>query len=492
MPSHLLSRRDVLRVGTVAIGSILARPLTAGTTRAQRARAVILLFMDGGPSHIDLFDMKPGAPEEVRGPFKPIRTSVPGVSVCEHLPRLAARMDRVLQVRSVRHTDSIHDPAVYLTLTGKRHPTPLGGLKVSPDDAPHVGALYAALSASGGLGRGQRSEVRSQKDQVRVSSLTSDLRPLTSESGGLRPPLAKTPAPKWVELPETMKMEARTLPGQNGGLLGASCDPFRAAVSLDGHPEPPPFDLPEGVTADRLLVRGDLRGALDRKLKHAEANFDHARSQALELLASGAVRSAFDLAKEPDKLRDAYGRHRHGQSVLLARRLVEAGTRFVTVYWGKEEQDWADGVKNRVANNPWDTHRNHFPLVKDSLCPRADQALAALIDDLSARGLLDEVLVVWMGEFGRTPVIDRKYASRDHWPGANTILFAGGGVAAGHVIGRTDAKGAEVIDSPVSPADVTATLLAALGANPRAEVHDRHGRPFNACDGVPIDRIYTG
>jgi hypothetical protein len=452
----MLSRRDVLRIGTVAISSLVA-PSLASAKRASRAKSVILLFMDGGPSHIDLFDMKPGAPAEVRGPFKPIRTKVPGVSVCEHLPRLAARMDRVLQVRSVRHTDSIHDPAVYLTLTGKRHPTPLGGLKVSPDDAPHAGALFAALS----------------------------------RTGGLRRPLGDA-GPKWVELPETMKMEARTLPGQNGGFLGVSCDPFRAEVTRAGEPVPPPFDLPEGVTTDRLLLRGNLRSALDRKLKDAEADFDSARSQAVQLLASGTLRNAFDLTKESDKTRDAYGRHRHGQSVLLARRLVEAGTPFVTVYWGREEQDWADGVKGRFANNPWDTHRNHFPLVRDSLCPRADQTLCALLDDLQLRGLLGETLVVWMGEFGRTPVISKPWASRDHWPQANTILFAGGGVAAGHVIGRTDAKGGEVTDSPVSPADVTATLLAALGVNPRAEVHDRQGRPFAACDGTPIDRIYTG
>ena len=454
MPFGPFTRRDVLRVGTVAVGSVAALCDASGGSRPplakRRAKAVILLFMDGGTSHIDLFDLKPDAPVEIRGLFRPIRSRVPGVPVCEHLPRLAARMDRVLQLRSVRHTDAIHDPAVYLALTGKRHPTPLGGLKVSPDDDPHVGALFAAI----------------------------DKRP--------------SRAPKWVELPETMKMEARTLPGQNGGFLGVSCDPFRARVAPDGEPEPPPFGLPEGVTTDRLLLRGNLRGALDRKLKDAEANFDRARAQAVELLASGSLRAAFDLTKEPEKLRDAYGRHRHGQSVLLARRLVEAGTSFVTVYWGREEQDWADGVKGRFANNPWDTHRNHFPLLKDSLLPRADQTLCALLDDLAARGLLDDVLVVWMGEFGRTPVISRPWASRDHWPNANTILFAGGGVAAGHVVGRTDAKAGEVTDSPVSPADVTATLLAALGVNPRAEVHDRQGRPFAACDGTPIERVYTG
>jgi hypothetical protein len=454
--SPRLSRRDVLRVGTVAVSSIVASSIVGASEGSRpplakrRAKAVILLFMDGGPSHVDLFDMKPDAPAEVRGPFKPIATRVPGVTVCEHLSRLAARMDRVLQVRSVRHTDAIHDPAVYLALTGKRHPTPLGGLKVSPDDAPHVGALFTALDR-------RRSR-----------------------------------APKWVELPETMRMEARTLPGQNGGFLGVGCDPFRAAVSHAGEPEPPPFGLPEGVTTDRMLARGDLRSALDRKLKDAEENFDHARAQAVELLASGALRDAFDLTREPEKVRDAYGRHRHGQSVLLARRLVEAGTPFVTVYWGREEQDWADGVKGRFANNPWDTHRNHFPLMKDSLCPRADQTLSALLDDLSARGMLEDVLVVWMGEFGRTPAISKPWSSRDHWPQASTILLAGGGVAAGHVIGRTDAKGGEVTDFPISPADVIATLLAALGANPRAEVHDRQGRPFAACDGTPVDRIYTG
>jgi hypothetical protein len=456
----LPSRRDILRVGTVTVmaGAWREAPARTGGSRPRlakaRAKAVILLFMDGAPSHIDLFDLKPDAPAEVRGPFASVGTSVTGVRVCEHLPKLAARMHRVLQLRSVRHTDAIHDPAVYLSLTGRRHPTPLGGLKVSPDDAPHAGALFAALA----------------------------------NSGGSRPRLA----PQFVELPETMKMEARTLPGQNGGFLGPAADPFRCEVTAEAEIVSPPFGLPEGVDADRLLLRGNLRDALDARLKAAETGFDRSRRAAVELLASSRLRDAFDLSKEAEKTRDAYGRHRHGQSVLLARRLVEAGCRFVTVYWGKERQDWADGVKDRVANNPWDTHRNHFPLLKDSLLPRADQTLAALLDDLSARGLLDDTLVVWMGEFGRTPVITKPWASRDHWPGANTILLAGAGVAAGHVVGKTDARAAEVIDTPVSPADVVATVLAALGVDPKAEVHDRQGRPFPACDGTPIDRVYTG
>jgi hypothetical protein len=444
----LPSRRDVLRVGTV---SVLAGAGTCSAAPGRpAARAVVLLFMDGGPSHIDLFDLKPAAPAEIRGPFNSIATTVPGVRVCEHLPRLAARMHRVLQLRSVRHTDAIHDPAVYLTLTGRRHPTPLGGLRVSPDDAPHAGSLFAALD---------------------------------------RNPSA---VPKFVELPETMKMEARTLPGQGGGFLGPAADPFRCEVTHAAEVVPPPFGLPEGVDADRLLLRGNLRAALDRQIAGAEVGFDRTRRSAVELLASAQLRDAFDLTREAEKTRAAYGLYRHGQSVLLARRLVEAGCRFVAVNWGKEEQDWADGVRNRVANNPWDTHRNHFPLLKDSLVPRADRTLSALLDDLAARGLLGEVLVVWMGEFGRTPLVERKWASRDHWPGANTILLAGAGVAAGHVVGKTDSRAAEVVDSPVSPADVIATVLAALGAEPHAEVRDRQGRPFPACDGTPIARVYAG
>src|SRR5262249_54098549 len=179
-----------------------------------------------------------------------------------------------------------------------------------------------------------------------------------------------------------------------------------------------------GVTAERLLLRGNLRDALDRKLAAAETGFDQTRQQAVELLASAKLRDAFDLSNEPDRLRDRYGRHRHGQSVLLARRLVEAGCRCVTVSWGKERQDWADGVKDCIANNPWDTHRNHFPLLKGSLLPRADQTLSALLDDLTARGLLDEVLVVWMGEFGRTPLITKPSASLGRCPQAHTFPLA--------------------------------------------------------------------
>jgi arylsulfatase A-like enzyme len=201
------------------------------------------------------------------------------------------------------------------------------------------------------------------------------------------------------------------------------------------------------------------------------------------LASSPSARAAFDIDREPTRLRDRYGRHRHGQSMLLARRLVEAGARLVTVYWGSEPQDWADGKGPRPANNPWDTHRNHFPLCRDSLLPRADQAYSALIDDLSERGLLAETLVVWTGEFGRTPRISRPWASRDHWPHAFTALLAGGGVRGGAVYGRTDRWAAEVEEQPVSPADLMATLFSALGVRPEQQLAGRLGERHQLSEG---------
>jgi hypothetical protein len=296
--SLMFTRRHFLRVGTVAVAAPFA--CAAASPRRPRAESVILLFMDGGPSHIDLFDLKPNAPAEVRGPFHAISTSVPGTRVCEHLPRVAERMHRILQIRSVRHTDGIHDPAVYLTLTGRRHPTPLGGLRVSPDDAPHMGSLFAALDRS------------------------------------------RAPVPKVIELPETMKMEARTLPGQNGGFLGAAADPFRIAVTPDARVVPPAITLPPEVDAERLLLRGNLRTSLDHRLAELErsSKFDAARQQAVHLLASPQLRDAFDLSKEPDRLRDTYGRHRHGQSVC---------SRGGSSKWGRSSSPSTGGASNRTG-----------------------------------------------------------------------------------------------------------------------------------------------
>jgi hypothetical protein len=297
--------------------------------------------------------------------------------------------------------------------------------------------------------------------------------------------------PRVVELPETMKMDARILPGQNAGFLGATHDPFRMTVTPDSRVVPPEFAPRDDTPPDRLASRAALLERFDAGVadwrRWAEADqFDRFREQALALLCRPQVRQAFDLQREPAFVRENYGLHRHGQSVLLARRLVEAGARFVSVYWGRELQDWADGHGLRPANNPWDTHRNHFPLLKNELLPRADRALAALVDDLACRGLLGETLVVWMGDFGRTSRIDRKYASRDHWPAANTVLFAGAGTPGGAVLGRTDRLAAEVTDDPVSPADRTATIFHLLGVDAHAVIHDPQGRAYPLSEGRPI------
>ena len=412
----------------------------------NRAKACIVLFMDGGPSHIDLFDRKPSAPSEIRGPFGSISTSVPGLELCEHLPRLATQSHHVLQVRSMRHTEVVHDPAVYQSLTGYKHVSSAGGLKVEETDLPHWGSSLALAD-----------------DRESV-------------------------LPKFIQTPDSMKMEARVLPGQNAGVLPASFDPWNVEVTRAGDVVPPDFgrldDASPARLAERLQLLRDFNYGHDQFPRLAEIErLDRFREQARGLVTSRAAREAFDLERESAETRDRYGRHRHGQSVLLARRLVEAGCRLVTVYWGNEDQDWADGKGPRLANNPWDTHRNHFPLCKDSLLPRADQTFAALLDDLHQRGLLQDTLVVWMGEFGRTPQISRPFASRDHWPHAYTLLLAGAGVKGGATYGRTDRWAAEVDESPVSPADLTATMLATLGVEPRQRVTDRRGRPHQLSTG---------
>lgn len=426
----------------------------ASSQPSPRARACILLYMDGGPSHLDLWDLKPEAPLEVRGPYAGISTSVPSTRVSELLPSTAGQMHRLVQIRSVCHQATVHDPAVYQMLTGYKHISSAGNLKVEESDFPQMGAAFGAV----------------------------DRRPAVM--------------PKVIELPETMKMDARVLPGQNAGFLGGSYDPFRVDVTREeARVIQPSLGLLPEISHERLGRFGSLLEQYNQRMANLEATaevecFDRYQQQALALLSRPSVQAAFDIEQEPPAMRDRYGRNRHGQSVLLARRLVEAGARFVTVYWGQEEQDWADGKGPRLANNPWDTHRNHFPLVKDSLAPRADRALAALVNDLADRGLLEETLVVWMGDFGRTPKIDKKYASRDHWPFAFTVLMAGAGLPGGAVYGQTDRHAAHVVEDPVSPADLTATIFSALGADPKSEVHGTQGQVFRISEGAPLERLW--
>ncbi len=449
-----MHRRTALKLGSVSWAPFVllrfgeAQPAPA---KPARAKACLLLYMDGGPSHIDMLDLKPQAPAEIRGPFQPISTSVPGITVCEHLPQVARQMHLIAQIRSMRHDRTVHDPAVYQSLTGFPHVSSAGGLKVEDTDLPHMGSAF------------HRSD---------------------------RTPVVM---PRLIEIPGRMKMQDRILPGQNAGILGSFWDPFQVEVTPDGEVVPPQFDRLPDVTDGRFAGRRSLLQGLQSGSAvqaTSAARFESLQEQAAEILQRPTIHSAFNLEQESAVTRNRYGRHRHGTSALLARRLIEAGSRFVTVYWGKEEQDWADGKPAKLANNPWDTHRNHFPLIRDSLIPRADQTLAALLADLHDRGLLDETLVVWMGEFGRTPRINQQWASRDHWPHAYTVLLAGAGTRGGSVFGQTDRYAEQVTDDPVSPADLTATIFQSLGIDPRTEVPAADGTPYRITTGRPVDAIF--
>ncbi len=455
---HPVSRRSLVQIGTVGLSGLTLPRLLAieGTDSASpairppRAKACILIYLDGGPSHIDLFDMRPDATADIRGPFQSIATSVPGTSVCDHLPQIARQMHRILQVRSMRHEETVHDPAVYQMLTGYKHLSSAGGLKVEPTDLPHIACSFY------------------QSD--RTSAVL----------------------PKVVHTPDLMRMDARVLPGQGAGILSPAFEPWLVPINREGVVQQPELRGRDDLPRPRLTARSSLVAQFNEQLGQLQSladadRLERFRQQALEIVSAPQAHEAFDLSRESPTTRDRYGRHRHGQSVLLARRLIEAGTRFVTVYWGNEEQDWADGRGPRSANNPWDTHRNHFPLTKDSLCPRADQALAALLEDLAQRGLLESTLVVWMGDFGRTPYISKPWASRDHWPHAFTVLLAGAGTRAGEIYGQTDRHAAQVIDKPVSPADLTATIFAALGVDPGRTIPTAAGSRHQLSTGRVID-----
>jgi hypothetical protein len=455
-----VNRRGLLRFGTVQLGGLWLpsllqeRAAAAGETSPRpRAKACILLFMDGGPSQIDMWDMKPEAPSDIRGPFTPIRSTVPGLQVCEHLPLMARQMHRVTVVRSMQHAELVHPPAVTCALTGFA-PSRTAGGNGRRDRLPHLGAAFGK----------------------------ADPTPCV--------------VPKVISLPEVMKIDALVIPGQDAGYLGAASDPLLVEVTPGSEVRKPDVFQPAGrLTPERLARRGTLLDQVRERQTQLEPyrELDALQQRAFAMLSGVRISDAFDLARESAKLRDRYGRHRQGQCTLLARRLVEAGVRFVSVYWGREKQYWGDGNHERVVNNPWDGHRNHFPICKDDLFPRADQAFSALLEDLAARGLLEETLVVWMGEFGRAPRIGEvtdnagtDKTGRDHWPFAYSVVLAGGGMPAGAVYGATDGTSSQITENPVTPADLTATMLQALGVDPRQMVRDPENRPVRLTEGTPI------
>ncbi len=461
---HLPHRRAVLRAGGLGLFGLgmseLLKARVVASDAAEsgagtfgRAKACILLFMWGGPAQQDTWDMKPLAPVEMRGEFKPISTKVPGTHICEHFPRLAQRTDKLAIVRSVTHGDVNHTTATSYLLTGQP-PSP-GDLRT---DWPNIGAVLSRL------GRGK-----------------DPLPPFVS----MRPKL-ENDVPRFVEQSH----------GQTAGWLGQSLDP----LSIDANPAAAnyrvgEFHLPPEVSVARLEDRKALLADVNRQLHHhrqtAELGaMDRHVERAFEILNSATAGGAFDLTQEPAEMRERYGMNPHGQSVLQARRLVERGVPLVTVFWP------SDGIKN--VSVYWDTHSRNFIDLKSRLMPPADQAFSALLDDLSERGLLDETLVVWTGEFGRTPKVGQRNSDagagrdgRDHWPGCFTSVLAGGGIRGGQVYGSSDRYAAYPDSNPVAPVDLVATAYHLLGVPQHQTLPDAQGRPLVICPGSPIRDLFA-
>lgn len=451
--THRCSRRSILRAGTAGIAGLnLPTWLRAGESPGLHARARHILFLHqfGGPSHIDTFDMKPDAPDGVRGEFQPIATGQPGLRLSEHLPRFSTVLDQFAQVRSVHHSMRNHNSATYYSLTG--HAPPL--------------------------------------DDIRLRD-TQELYPAYGSTVARLAPVADPAIPSFAAFPHVLR-DGSITPGQHASFLGKAYDPFfigqdpnRVGFRL------PELTLPERMPPARLDDRRGLQKLIDAQTdlmswSDTAKGIDAFYARAMTMLASPRVKEAFDLSREPERVRDDYGRTTYGQSCLLARRLIEAGVRFVSVYFSQ----FIGG-----GNGGWDTHGDNFNQLRNRLLPITDRTVPTLIRDLSARGLLEETLVVWMGEFGRSPKVTNTKQfgpdGRDHWPMCYTVLFAGGGVIPGAIYGSSDRLGAYPATDPVTPDDIAATMFWALGIDPATEVRDALGRPLPIAAGKPITQIFS-
>ncbi len=451
-PGPRISRRQMIQAGAASyLGLNLTNLLRAQESRktSTHADACIVLFLNGGPSHLDMWDPKPDAPPEIRGEFSTIPTSVAGVRFGEHLPKFARQMHRCTVIRSAYHSvNNAHAAAVYCALTGHDRGEIGGGAR--PDDYPAIGSVVGM----------QRPPEQAIVPHVMLPYITKE------GAGG--PPQ----------------------PGFYGGWLGKPRDPL--IILRD--PNAPDFALPEltlgpDIDPNRFDLRKHLAGQMglvtakgaskateDRVL----ADADGVRAKAYDLLTSHAMREAVRIDREPAKARDAYGRNIYGQSVLLARRMIEAGTRVACISWAPD------------ANATWDTHGNNFKKLKGELLPQLDSAFSTLLDDLSDRGMLERTLVVVMGDFGRTPKINGSGAGRDHWNFCYSLVMAGGGLKAGYVHGASDKIGAKPSRNPVTPADVIATIYECLGVPHDLELRDRLQRPFTLVPwGSPIRDIIS-
>jgi len=447
-----VTRRELMRVGALSLfgGVTLPTFLRASENAAARvparAKSVILVNLFGGPPHQDMFDMKPNAPANIRGELKPISTSVPGLQICELMPRIAKLMNRASLIRSYSHKYNSHNP--YNVLTGYDGGSDRENYFSKVTDHPSMGSICQYL----GMGR-------------------SDL-------------------PRYVMMPAFPGYtQALRRAGPYGGYLGSQFDPLFTvcspkwarkgkgdydSVTPVGEPTPPSLDILPGINANRFGGRRGLLNQFDQTLSAFEASgapgrMNKFKRQALQLLSSTKTRHAFDLSKETNKTRERYGHNLWGSSLLVARRLVEAGSLLVTVNWEAKE------------NNHWDLHANNFGMLKVQL-PVLDRMVEALVTDLDNRGRLDDTLVVVMGEMGRTPNVNKK-AGRDHWPQMGFSLLFGGGTKRGFVLGKSDKHAAYPVDRPVSAGDMVATIYQLMGINPKLTVPDLGGRPVHISHG---------
>jgi uncharacterized protein (DUF1501 family) len=443
------SRRDLLRAGALgAAGLGLPHLLGLRETHAAAGRPLadscILLFLWGAPSQFETFDPKPDAPDGIRGEFGVRRTRLPGVLFGEHVPMLAERNDRFALIRTCAQGSTHHQSAAYEALTGYPPSRDAVALTATPADHPNLGSVVSRYAPG------------------------------------------RSALPRFVQLPQLASDVGNLTPGQFAGFLGRPYEPL--AVLQD--PNAPGFGVPElslpaDVAAARLDDRESLLRLVDRQMQALEASAEAQalgvyQERAVRLLTSLAVRRAFDLGREPAALRDRYGRNTLGQACLLARRLVEAGVKLVTV---------CSGFNGKTPQDAWDTHTDNFRKLKGQLLPPLEWGLSALLDDLAGRGLAGRTLLVVMGEFGRTPRIN-KAAGRDHWQHCYPVLLSGGGVRPGVVLGQSDRNGAYPLHGRVcTPADLCATVYHCLGIDHRAEMRDLGGRPMPLARGEPIGEV---
>lgn len=463
------TRRHSIQAGAVGILGLGMNHLTAlqaagsaGQAATGTAKSVIFIFLSGGLTQHDSFDMKPAAPADIRGEFKPIATSTPGLQICEHLPGLAKRSDKWSVVRSLGTPYNGHSEGHMVLLSG-RTPLPSGFNGSKPQDT----------------------------DWPSIASIVGDVLPPRNNN-----------LPPAVALPERLvHRTGRVIPGQFGGQMGHRRDPWFIsaspfnAKSYGAYPdyefhfvrgreknaelkfEAPNLSLPDGINRSRLTSRAKLRGLLDAQRNQLETaaaveSFDNNRQAAISLLTEPKVQRAFDVHNVDDKIQQRYGKNAFGWSLLMARQLVEAGVNLIQVNLGNNES--------------WDTHDNNFPLLKDCLFPPTDQGLSALLDDLDERGLLDETLIVMCGEMGRTPKINKKLPGRDHWGAVQSVLMAGGGLPGGCVVGSSDKDGAYPASDAQRPENMAATIYNALGIPETAVWKDEADRPYHIYHDSPI------